>query len=271
MDKINLNEILQIKDLSNVKIRFNLMFRDNWNPIEDFKNDNLEVMFEGHYHNYPNKRSYKEGQMTIAFVKIHPKENYWLLFHIGKVTKDLNIFNGIGYEYEPLKEYEKYFGRLIIRFKNKSQMMIRNAASVIDECEVSQLLPDTFDNDLFPGYDKVNVSWKELKRVIEKDTWKTALENQKGVYLLTDISNGKQYVGSAYGESMILGRWRSYIRNGHGGNIGLIPITFIHIQENFRFSILDIYKSTTDDLIIIARENWWKQILQSRRFGYNVN
>ncbi len=116
MDKINLNEILQIKDLSNVKIRFNLMFRDNWNPIEDFKNGNLEVMFEGHYHNYPNKRSYREGQTTIAFVKIHPKENYWLLFHIGKVTKDLNIFNGIGYEYEPLKEYEKYFGRLIIRF-----------------------------------------------------------------------------------------------------------------------------------------------------------
>ena len=33
-DKILLNEILKLDDLENVKIRFNLMFGDNWNPIE---------------------------------------------------------------------------------------------------------------------------------------------------------------------------------------------------------------------------------------------
>lgn len=45
------------------------------------------------------------------------------------------------------------------------------------------------------------------------------------------------YVGSAYGENMIL----------------------------------DIFKSTIDDKIIIARESWWKEVLQSRKFGYNEN
>ena len=84
--------------------------------------------------------------------------------------------------------------------------MIRRAESVIDQCEVAQILPDTFDNDLFPGYDKVNISWEEMSRVLEKSTWKTALQNQKGVYLITDISNGKMCIGSAYGENMILGR-----------------------------------------------------------------
>lgn len=34
---IKLNDVLKIEDLSNVKVRFNLMFRDNWDPIEDFK------------------------------------------------------------------------------------------------------------------------------------------------------------------------------------------------------------------------------------------
>ena len=270
MDKIKLNDILRIENLENAKIRFNLQFGKNWNPIEIFKNGDITTMLNGHYHNY-NKKSYKVGQITIGLVPIKKKEDHWLLFHIGKVTKDLNKFNGIGYEYEDLPEYEKYVGRLIVKFKNKVQTMIRNAESVIDDCLVSQILPETFDNDLFPGYDKVNISWDELRRVIEKDNWKTALQNQKGVYLMTDISNGKKYVGSAYGQNMILGRWKSYIKNGNGDNKELKVLPFNHIKKNFKYTILDIYKSTTDDQIIIERENWWKEVLQSRKFGYNSN
>jgi len=221
MDSIKLNDILRLENLENVKIRFNLMFRQNWNPIEIFKNGDISTMLEGQYWNYNKNKSYKAGQITVGLVKIKPTEDFWLLFHIGKVNKDLNKLNGVGYDYEDLPEYEKYVGRLIVKFKNKAQTMIRNAESVIDDCYVSQILPDTFDNDMFPGYDKINVSWDELRRVIEKDNWKTALQNQKGVYLMTDISNGKKYIGSAYGENMILGRWRAYVKNGHGGNVGL--------------------------------------------------
>jgi len=271
METIKLNDFLRLDNLDNVKIRFNLMFRQNWNPIEVFKNGDISVMLEGQYWNYNKNKSYKVGQITVGFVKIKPKENLWLLFHIGRITKDLNIQNGVGYEYETMTEYEKYFGRLIIKFGNKAQTMIRKAKSVIDDCEISQILPDTFDNDIFLGYEKVNITWNELQRVLEKDNWKTALQNQKGVYLLTDVSNGKMYVGSAYGENMILGRWRAYVKTGHGGNTGLKRLTFDHIKQNFRYSILDIYKSTIDDQIIIDRENRWKEVLQTRKFGYNEN
>ena len=271
MDSIKLNDILRLDNLTNVKIRFNLMFAQNWNPIELFKNGDISTMLAGQYWNYNKNKSYKAGQITVGLVRIKPNEDFWLLSHIGQVTKDLNILNGVGYEYQDLPEFEKYVGRLVIKFKNKAQTMIRNAESVIDDCYISQILPDTFDNDLFPGYEKVNISWDELKRVIEKDNWKTALQNQKGVYLLTDKSNGKMYVGSAYGENMILGRWRAYITTGHGGNVGLKKLTFDHIKQNFKYSILDIYKSTTDDQIIIDRESWWKEVLQSRQFGYNEN
>lgn len=270
-NKILLNELLNLDNLNNVKIRFNLMFRDNWNPIEIFKNDDLEVLLEGQYWNYKRNKSFKEGQITVGFIRINSTENLWLLFHIGKVTRDLDILDGVGYEYEVLTEYQKYFGRLIIKYKNKAQTMIRLAKSVIDDCEIAQILPDTFDNDIFPGYDKVNVTWKELYRVIEKESWKTALQNQKGVYLITDISSGKMYVGSAYGENMILGRWQSYIKTGNGGNIELKALSFEHIKENFRYSILDIFKSTVDDQLIIARESWWKSVLLTREFGYNKN
>lgn len=271
MDTIKLNDILRLENIKNVKIRFNLMFAQNWNPIELFKNGDISTMIEGQYWNYKKNKSYKIGQVTIGLVKIKPNEDYWLLFHIGQVTKDLNKLDGVGYEHEDLPDYQKYVGRLIIKFKNKAQTMIRNAESVIDECYVSQILPDTFDNDLFPGYEKVNISWGEMNRLLDKDNWKTALQNQKGVYLLTDISNGRMYIGSAYGENMILGRWRAYLQNGHGGNIGLKRLTFDHIKHNFKYSILDIYKSTTDDQVIINRESWWKEVLQSRQFGYNEN
>ena len=271
MENIKLNDILRLENLDNVKIRFNLMFAENWNPIEVFKNGDISTMLEGQYWNLNNAKSYKSGQITIGLVKIKPNEDFWLLFHIGKVTKDLNKLNGVGYSYKNLPEYEKYIGRLIVKFKNKATNMIRNAESVINDCDVSQILPDTFDNDLFPGYEKVNVSWDVLKRLIEKENWKTALQNQKGVYLMTDTSNGKKYVGSAYGEHMILGRWRAYVKTGHGGNVGLKALTFDHIKKNFTYSILDIYKSTTNDQIIIERESWWKEILQSRKFGYNEN
>ena len=269
MDKIKLNDILKLSNLENVKVRFITMSGAKWSPIGIFKNDGVHLLLGDHYWNYKGQKSYKEGQITIGLARIN--NNSWLLFHIGKVAKDLNKLNAIGYEYEILPEYEKYFGRLIVRYKNTSQNLVRLASSVMDECEVEQILPDIFDNDIFPGYEKVNISWNELSRLIEKETWKTALQNQKGVYLITDTSNGKKYVGSAYGENMILGRWQSYVRNGHGGNLGLKALGFDYIKKNFQYSILDIYKSTVNDQIIIERESWWKEVLQSRNHGYNEN
>jgi hypothetical protein len=262
-----LNDILKIENLNNVKIRFNQSNKSDFVPLKLF-NENKQRLMDGQYGNYSYK-SYKEGEIAIGFAKID--NNKWLLFDISVITKDLNKLNAVGYEYQTLKEYENFFGRLIIEFHNKSQNMIRKANSVIDNCKVAKLLEDTFDNDIFPGYENVNITWDELKRVTTKSIWKTALENQKGVYLITDKLNGKMYVGAAYGEYMLLGRWLHYVKNGHGGNKELKNLEFEYIKENFKFSILDIFKSTIDDDIIIEREMWWKNTLQSRAFGYNSN
>lgn len=270
--KVMLNDLLQIKDLDNVKIRLNFDYGPaNWNVIEAFKNGDMQGLLNGHYWNYKGKKSYKKGQTTIGLLRISPKSDLWLLFHIGKVTKDLELRDAVGYEFESLLEYNKFIGRVIVKYKNTSQSVVRNASTLIDQCEVYQILPDIFDNDIFPGYDNVDVSWKELSRVIEKESWKTALQNQKAVYLITDTSNGKMYVGSAYGQHMLLNRWQCYIDNGHGGNVELKKLTKDYIEENFRYSILDIFKSKTDDQIILNRENWWKKTLLTRKFGYNAN
>jgi hypothetical protein len=269
-NKILLNDILRLKDLDNVRLRFNLMFRGNWNPVEFFRKGDLKILLEGHYWNYSKRKSFKEGQVTVGFIRL-PDEDLWLLFHIGKITRDLNVFNGPGYEYETLNEYEKFFGRLIIRYHNTNQNMIRKAVSVIDQCVVEQILPEPYDQFEFPGYDKVNLSWDELTKVIDTHSWKTALQNQKGVYLLTDGSNGKMYVGAAYGEEMIWGRWKKYLENGHGGNKKLKELGKKYLKKHLKFSILEVFNYKVDDKQILLRENWWKDVLQTRKFGYNEN
>lgn len=274
MEKIKLNDILRIENLDSVKIRLNLS-NNSWNALNLY-HDNPNQLLVGNFHNSTKKRWFKDNEIVIGLAQI--KNDEWLLIDISRITKSYNKFwDGIThsnvytfYEHEKLQEYEKFFGRLIVQFHKNNAFVTLNG-NRIDDFVLKEVLPNSLDNDLFPGYDKVNISWGELNRVVEKDTWKTVLQNQKGVYLLTDISNGMKYVGSAYGEYMILGRWISYVKTGHGGNVGLKSLTFDHIKQNFKYSILDIYKSTTDDQIIIDRESWWKEVLQSRRFGYNEN
>ena len=263
---ILINDILNLKTLENTKIRF-VVPNLTVDPIELFKNDRKELL-NWLFWNY-GKKEFKVGQTAIGFVKI--EKDKWLLFDISKINNDLNIFNGVGYEYEQINEFEKYFGRVVIEYKNKVQQMCRKADSVIRDCKVLQILEDTFDNDIFPGYENVNKSWEELQNILNKGVWKTALENQKGIYLITDKSNGKMYVGSATGDDMIYGRWSTYIKNGHGGNAELRTLDFSHIKDNFYYSILDIYKSNTPKEIIQKREDWWKETLQSRKHGYNGN
>lgn len=289
MDSIRLNDILKFESLDNVRIRLNLS-NNSWNALQHYHN-NPDLMLIGNFHNSADRVEidkygkskqirgkiwFKENQVVIGLAQI--KNDEWLLIDISKITKSYNkVWDGktpsglnTFYEHEKLTEYEKYFGRLIVHF-HKYQAFVTLKGDNIYRFIVKEILPTSLDNDLFPGYDKVNISWDTLKRVLERETWKTALENQKGVYLITDISNGKKYVGSAYGVNMILGRWRAYAKTGHGGNVGLKQLSFDHIKQNFKYSILDIYKSTTNDQIIIDREGWWKEVLQSRQFGYNEN
>ena len=151
-------------------------------------------------------------------------------------------------------------------------------STVRNDLEVLQLLSAAFDGDEFPGYDNVRLSYMQLASILErrKQSWIAALENQKAVYLITDTNNGKLYVGSATSDNgMLLQRWRNYAENGHGGNKELIALVnakgFDYVKQYFQYSILENYNAKIDDHVVLKREAWWKDTLQSRRFGYNSN
>lgn len=273
---IKLNDLLQFSadEIENVKIRFNQTSPDA-NPMDLYlKNPEL---VNTQWFLWKRKQGYfKEGQIAICLLKI--AEDTWLLTTIKKIIKDLNVTDNINYEAEELSEYKKYYGRLIIKFHKTFQTQGIFLANIVDDLLVNQILPDSFDGFDFPGYDNVRLSYQELETIIRsnKKDWIAALENQKAVYLITDKNNGKLYIGSATSDTeMLLSRWKSYIKNGHGGNKELVELVekqgFEYVKDNFQYSIIENYNAKIDDHVIIERESWWKETLKTRQFGYNSN
>lgn len=202
--------------------------------------NSTEWLFAGIYRSYGCK-SFKEGRRT--FYK---------------------------YKTKMLDEGSDLIGRVIIGYERLFRQSFCCLENHLDGMEVLEVRRDTY-NLPFPGYDKVRVSWEELYIVIDTDEWKKPLLNRKGVYLITDTLTGKLYVGSATGRSKLWRRWKSYIDTGHGGNEALMKLSKKYIRENFQYSILDTFTASTDDKDILKREQWWKDVLKSKEFGYNKN
>jgi hypothetical protein len=128
----------------------------------------------------------------------------------------------------------------------------------------------------FPGFDRVLVTRDTLRNVIEDSrytSWRTALGSVQGVYLITDTITGHLYVGMTTGADGILGRWRQYARDGHGGNQALLELAGLDANhaEQFQFSILRVFGPNATPAEIGEAESHFKRALLTRQFGLNRN
>jgi len=220
------------------------------------------------YQSEQRKDVFKNLDYIISFIGFEGRKSlFWGVFkvHSGRYNLEKDQYE---YDLEEMPQFNALKFRLVIDWGDAERSWHQHYHNA--DKKVIELYSDQ-PMEKFPGYEHIHLSWNQLKYVIDKESWKIALQNQKAVYLITDISNGKMYVGSAYGENMLLNRWQNYIKSGHGGNIQLEKLSREYIENNFKFSILDIFKSTTDDQVILNRESWWKNTLLTRTFGYNAN
>ncbi|MEI2278019.1 GIY-YIG nuclease family protein [Paenarthrobacter ilicis] len=136
----------------------------------------------------------------------------------------------------------------------------------------------------FPGFDGVLLTHHQLQEMVSEPRytdWRAALSEVQGIYLITDSSNGKQYVGKADGSERIFGRWTSYARDGHGGNIALLELAFASVGDSkkvrtdharhFVFSLLRVFGPSTPSSEVNAAESHYKAALMTRKFGLNRN
>jgi len=160
--------------------------------------------------------------------------------------------------------YADWKGRLIVGWPSPERSWWRRAHR--NEFPIIAILEDSALDAAMPEWNDMDFTWEELG--ILPTRWKMALSQWRGIYYIFDTSERKGYVGSAYGDSNLLGRWLNYSARGDGGN----KLLRQRDPRNFRFTILQRVSPDLDARDVIRLEGSWKQRLHTRTpHGLNDN
>ena len=183
---------------------------------------------------------------------------------------------------DPIGEFlNKYRKRLVIKLDENLGINFELTYETVAKknIEVFEVFPN-IASEKFTGYQNVSIIHKELREIISNNElgWKLALSYIKAVYVITDTKTGKLYIGSAYGDSQGLWqRWECYadFKDLTGGNKEFEVLVKEkgedYIKDNFKYSILEIFDTKTKQDYILERENYWKNVFETRKFGMNWN
>jgi len=269
---ILLRDLIQIDEPSKFKLHLACADKHGTHPLNVYISDKSEWLG---WNEWKGDRNDWTRNFIFSLIEFYPKNDSWLFggaFEVIERRKD-------SYKLEKIMEFDKFEGRLIISFHRKLGMRGRAyyLETYFDHFEVAEILRSQYQGEKFPGYENIIGDFCVLEPLFrnENSDWKTTLSKVKGIYLICDKSNGKKYVGSAYGGDGIWSRWSNYIGTGHGWNDELIRLIdekgMDYARKNFQFSLLEVMKMTASDDSIIERELFWKRTLLSREFGYNKN
>ena len=269
---IKLVDLLELAglELSNVKIH--CATSDRHPPLDAF--------FAGQFKKWQEHQSQKNFECDKVVSLIHLWESKWLFAGVFSVedVKENKKGKKVWYEYKTkeVSGLDHLIGKVIIHFEKKFRASYLRDTKFLNELVVDSIRNTRMTIGDFPGYNRVLLSIHNLKTIISESnpSWRGALSNMAGVYLVVDKKTGKQYVGSAYGDEGIWHRWTTYASNGHGGNKELKELlkeNKISYSENFQFSILEVCDIRSSDDYVIERETYWKSVLLSREFGLNKN
>ena len=284
---IELNQFIKVPNLNKTKIKFNMNAGNveikAWDLL--FKEDETEwEQINAWKTKHPNN-NLNHADYLLAFAQYYPYgPEYFIFGGLYKIKKiEPEVYDEVGYELTLMEDYKEYRKRLIVKLKKPIgrdlyNRLYKNIQDTL-EPEVYEIAPNTKLGH-FPGYQNVTLSHPQMQQIISRNepSWKQALMNVKGVYVITDLSNGKLYIGSASGNTDgIWQRWSDYanIENLTGGNKLLNEIKLDkgkdYIINNFQYSILEIFDTKTKVDTIINRENYWKNVFCTRKHGMNFN
>ncbi len=240
----------------------------------------LDLYFSGKFdeqQQWQTKQNF-EREFVLSLIKL-PGHSKWLF--VGMFDSESSVWHEDDkcYQYTlsrraGLKELE---GRLIVRYEREGRQSYRYAETLVDALTISEYRPEKMTIEEFPGYSWAMLSKRALDIVVQQEiaSWKAALSNVAGVYVIADRATGKQYVGSATGDGGIWGRWCTYSATGHGGDKKLRQLLEVkgsdYVAKNFQFGILEIADTNASDDDVLKRESRWKELLLTREHGYNAN
>lgn len=248
--------------------------------VSNGKQDPLDVYLAGDFEDwqaYQNAQNFKR-EFVLSLIAM-PERDQWLFAGVYRslgCKQVLRPRSHYRYDLEPVESFDSLEGRMIVDFKRRGRQSYLLAEKWSPQMLLSEVRPVKHQMAEFPGYSRAMLTKQRLDIVVEQEvpSWKNALENVGGVYVISDLNTGMLYIGSAYGQEGIWSRWCTYSANGHGGNCNLKLLLKEHGEDyadNFQFGVLEIadYHASAED--IIERESYWKELLLSRDYGYNAN
>ena len=273
----NIQYLLQIDDLHKYKVHA-ARWNQEANPLDVFLTDReawhcWNAFFNGrHDFNRP---------YIISLMDFYHERDAWLFGGIYRVlnhaSKPASELAGThAYDVELMDTGADMIGRLKVKLDLSKVRQVRlNAERYVDRMELIEVLRSPYSGPGFAGYDQASLNWSDLVSIVRNDRadWKTALRHMKGVYVIT-FADGRNYVGSAYGDVGLWSRWSAYATSRHGGNIEMRKLheaTDGAFIEDARFTLVEAWPTRTEDRHIIKRESYWKDALMSRKTGVNRN
>ena len=280
---IKFEKFFVVKEPNRTKVKFNMNAGDIDFPAWEYLRDddqqweNMNAWKTKQANNNLNNADY-----LLSFAQYHPYGSEFYIFggmyKVEKITPE--VYGQVGYKLTLIENFTEYRKRLIIKLDRSIGRDIYNKPyNTVQRDfnpEIYELAPST-KPDPFPGYNNVLLRHKNLQRIFNQETpeWKRVLSFVKGIYCITDISNGQLYIGSASGDSGgIWQRWSAYanVKDLTGGNKTFIELKKSgadHLIDNFTYSIIEIFDMRTKKEDILKREEYWKRVFQTVKCGMN--
>ena len=269
---MNIFEFLHL-DPNNTKVHLAV---DNSSEGDD--SNPLDVFFDGRFKEWQEQQTRKNfgRDFIISLIKKSGSDE-WMFAGVYKVIglKDGSSSKYL-YETEICDNGYQFVGRLLIEHKRQGRNSYINGENFSNSCSIYSILPNRLVCADFKSFKEVLLNRNQLEQIFkhQNPAWQAALSSVSGVYLISDTKNGKLYVGSAYGEHGIWGRWETYAKNLHGDVKLLVKIFNEKGKEyfsNFQYSILETFDVGLSKEEVISIEMRWKKVLLSKEFGYNEN
>ena len=219
-------------------------------------------------------------QFILALIDFYPQQDVWLFGGIYEVVGFKKGFDNKSrhcHAYNSILTLQgsEYIGRLKVHLPMRVRGRVLNLENRISDMKIQEILTELYNGRPFNGYSDISLSWAELCSIInnQRHDWQTALSAINGVYLIS-LRNGDQYVGSAYGQNGIWGRWQSYAHSKHGGNKLMKEAddkSLGEFIEDAQFTLLEAIWQNETANYVIERESYWKTALGTRVIGLNAN
>jgi hypothetical protein len=278
MPDLQLREIWQPDEVSEYKVHF-ARWNQNDQPLHVLSRSPTDWRAWQEF--YPGRNDFNRPHI-FSLAQMPDAQDIWMF---GGIWNVLGLEETVGtdgstqffYRVEKSEELDALVGRMKLHRVHRVRTTRVNLENHFADFIVTEVLPDRYSGRPFPGFHLLHVSFEEFEMLVDyaRVDWSTALSSIKGVYLITDDTSGRRYVGSAYGTDGIWSRWTTYVRLGHGGNAGMMELLngrgLEYCRKGFRFALLESLDVRTPDHEVIARENHWKDILDTRHVEHGLN